>query len=117
LQGRKAVAMQSCVGISGIQIETLSKDQTGLAMRVASGANKSDVGGERYVAGHFLPNKMKRVVGEPHVRASARDGVTALGRVELRGTGSSRSTHVPAAFEYSDGCAARVRGGHIQSRA
>ena len=83
LQRSQTVAVQRGVGVGGIGIETLTDDQASFAMRVAALADEADVRRERYVAGNFFPNEVKRVVGEPHVLAAAADGVTATSGVIL----------------------------------
>src|SRR6266508_4085849 len=46
LQRGQAVAVQRRVGIGRIRVETLTDDQTRLAMRIAAGADELNVGGD-----------------------------------------------------------------------
>src|SRR5262245_7017655 len=46
LQRGQPVAVQRRVGVGRIRIETLTDDQTGLAMRIAAGADELNVGGD-----------------------------------------------------------------------
>src|SRR5262245_14252468 len=46
LQRGQAVAVQRRVGVGRIGVETLPNDQTGLAMRIAAGADELNVGGD-----------------------------------------------------------------------
>ena len=47
-------AVQGDDGFLGVVVERLADDQDGFAVAVAVGVRKGDVGGERYVAGHFF---------------------------------------------------------------
>ena len=86
LQRGQAVAVQRCVGVGRIRLEILANEQAGLAMRIAARADQRDVRPERHVPGHFLPDEVEGVVGEPHVGAPARHGISAARAIELDGT-------------------------------
>jgi hypothetical protein len=89
LQGSQAVAVHSGIGVRRIFIEALPNHQDRFSMRVATiGGRNLNCRGERDVAGHFFPYKMKGIVGEPHVGAAAGNGVRAIsvrGAACLRG--------------------------------
>ena len=70
-------------------------------MRVAAGADPTDVRGQGDVAGNALPYVMKGVGGEPHVFAATRDLVSPAGGVEFHGAGSANHSDVSVAFKQS----------------
>src|SRR5215472_17850384 len=75
--------MQGNVGIDRVGIEALAQDQNSFLVLVSGLGQKTDVGGERYVPGHFLPYKLECVRGKPHVLAAAGDGVGFRGGIVL----------------------------------
>ena len=85
LEASQAVAVKNRVGVSRIGFESLPEDQAGFAVRVSIRADPADVRRESHIPGHLFPDKMKRVVGEPHVFAAAADEVGAFSGVEFGG--------------------------------
>jgi hypothetical protein len=73
LQRSKAVAVQGGIGIDGVDVEALAKEQAGLAVRVRAFAFERNVRREGRVARHFLPHEMKRILRLPHVRPATGD--------------------------------------------
>ena len=103
LQGGQAAGMQCNVGVDGVGVQTLTEHQDSLLMLVPRLIQEGDVGGQRYVAGHFLPGELKRVRGQPHVLAAAGDGVGFLRSVVINGAWVQDGADVGLAFEDADG--------------
>jgi len=62
-------------GLLGIVFQVLANDQDRLAVFVAVGVREGDIGGQRNVAGHFLPEIAEFVAHVPDVVAGGIDGV------------------------------------------
>ena len=80
-------------------------------MRIAALARKGNIGRERHVAGDFFPNKMKRIVGEPHIRSAARDGVSTARRIKLKCAPVLRRGDIAVFFEQTRGASLCGRDG------
>ena len=104
LESRHADAMPRDVDVDGIPVKTLAEHQNCLAMLIAARAQKTDVGCENHIAGDSLPGKLEGIRGEPHVLATACDGVALVGKVILNGARVEHSTYVAVTLKYSNGC-------------
>src|SRR6266545_4868604 len=99
--------MQRGVGIGGISVKTLADEEARFAMRIPAAAEKGNVCRECHVAGNFLPNEMKRVIGKPHVLPAAGDRVSAADCIVLDGPGAARRADLAAAGEKAGGIGLR----------
>ena len=77
-------------GFFGVVVEVLADDEDGFAVAVAVGVGEGDVGGERDVAGHLLPEIAELVAGVPDVIAGGVDGVLLCGGVVAGAAGDER---------------------------
>ena len=109
LQGREAVAVQDRVGVSGIRRQTLADEQAGLAMRVSSSPRTVRSAASVTSPGDLLPNKVKGVVGGPHVGPAAREEVGIACRIEFHRAGVLGGADVVVILEQPDGLGIRRR--------
>ena len=94
--------MAGDVGVDGVRIERLANHQDGFAVGIAPFADEVDVGAERHVAGHLLPDEVKVVDAEPEIRAAAGDGVDAVGWVIAAAAWMKRGAQVSLSLELSE---------------
>jgi hypothetical protein len=71
-------------------------------MGVAASAKPTDVRSQRQVSRHLFPDKVERVVGEPHVLAAARDEVTFLRGIVLDRARLAYQANVTLPLEQSE---------------
>ena len=95
--------MQRDHGFFGVVVEGLADDEDGFAVAVAVGIGEGDVGGERDVAGHLLPEIAELVAGVPDVIAGGVDGVGVGRGVEAGAAGNDGAADVGLAGEDADG--------------
>ncbi len=86
----------------GIVLEILADDQNGLAVIVALRVREVDVGRERNVSGHFLPQITELVARVPDVVAGGVDGVLLRDGVVAATARHQRAADVGLAFEHAD---------------
>jgi hypothetical protein len=67
-------------------------------------AEEGDVSVEGDVAGDFLPDEVKGVVGEPHVVSGRGEGERLVGGVVGRGAWMQDSADVGVTFEWAQVC-------------
>jgi hypothetical protein len=65
-------------------------------------ARPAHVRREREIAGHFLPDEVKSVVGKPHVGAAAGDEIFALGRIKRHRAGFEHLADIRMAGKNSE---------------
>ena len=75
--------MQGDIRVNRARLERLADEQARLAMRIAASADEFNVRRQREIARQLLPDKMKGVVGEPHVFAAAGDEILAPGGIKI----------------------------------
>src|SRR6266852_1330567 len=75
LERGQAVAVDGCIHISGVGVETLADQQTRFAVRLFSGAGPADAGRQGNIPRHALPDEMKRVFLAPHILTAAGDQI------------------------------------------
>ena len=71
-------------------------------MRLPAGADPAEVRGERDVARHLFPDKLKSVVGEPHVLPAAGNEVTLPRGIVFNRTGLAYGANVTVRLEQSE---------------
>ena len=91
--------MHRDVDIRRARVKALADHQTGLAMRVAPRTQPLDGGVQGEIPRPAGPDKVKRVVGEPHVLTPARHPVSAVRRVERHRASPAGLAHVALALE------------------
>ena len=91
-------------GFLRIVVEVLADDEDGLAVAVAVGVGEGDVGRERDVAGHLLPEIAELIARVPDVVAGGVDGVLLGGGVVAGAAGDDGAADVGLAVEDADGC-------------
>ena len=96
--------MQRHVGVDGIGVQALPQHQRRFLMLISSLGQKRNVGGQRHVAGNFLPYELKSVGGEPHILAAAADGVGSLRSVVVDRARVQNCAHIGVPLKTSDGC-------------
>jgi hypothetical protein len=116
LQRGEAYAVQGCVGVGRAGVEGLAEDQDGFAMGIvlAGGIGKINVGGQREVAGGFLPEVVKGVRGAPEVGAGGGECVGA-GR-GIVGTGAGRGDGADVGLTFENAEALRVGEGWEEAK-
>ena len=75
-----------------------------------AGVGQIHVGGERHVAGDFLPDKMECVDVDPQIRAGGANGVNAGCGVEGCGSRRHNTAHVGLALKNAEPIAGCLRG-------
>ena len=98
------------------RLEILANEQAGLAMRIAARADQRDVRPERHVPGHFLPDEVEGVVGEPHVFAATGDAIASARRIEFDRAGATSGSDVGVAVEGSNRRGAGLRSSRFQRK-
>ena len=93
-----------------VVVEVLADDEDGFAVAVTVGVGEGDVGGERDVAGHALPEIAELVAGVPDVIAGGVDGVGVGGGVEAGAAGDEGAADIGLAGEDADGCGEGAAG-------
>src|SRR4051812_32676399 len=78
-------------------------------MRLLPLTDEGDVRRECQISGSLLPNKLKRILGRPHVLAAAGDGVSFLRRVESGRAGMQYHAEILVGLEDADGRLRRER--------
>ena len=106
-----------------VVVEILADHQHRLAIAVAVRIGVGDVGGQRHVAGHPLPEETEFVAVVPDVVAGGRDRVLPRRRVEAGAAGHDRGADVRLALEDAErdlvvraGAAEVRRGRHLGPR-
>ncbi len=102
--------MQRNVGIDRAGIEALAQHENSLLMFVSGFRQESDISGQRYIPGDLLPDKLKRIRGEPHIFATSADGVGMLCGIEVHRSRMQDRAHIVVTFEDPDGRWALRRG-------
>jgi len=113
LERCQSIAMNRCVGIDGIGVERLANEKAGLPMIVATRSNERDVRGERDVSRDFLPNEVKRIVGEPHVVAAACDSVGLFNLVVFCIAGFFSGAGIQMPIENAERAGVTLTMGHV----
>ena len=86
----------------GIVIEVLADDEDGLAVAVAVRVRERDVGRERNVAGHLLPEITELVAHIPDIVAGGVDGVLLRAGVVTGAARQQRAANVGLALKQAD---------------
>jgi hypothetical protein len=96
--------MKGDQGLGGIVVQGLADDQHRLAVAVALGVGIGEVGGQRDVARHLLPEVTELVARVPDVIAGRGDGVGAgpLASSVAGRAGHEGRTDVGLALEHAD---------------
>src|SRR5262249_16267070 len=71
----QTITVGGCIHISRVGIETLTDQQTRLAVRLLARAGPVDAGGQSNISRHALADEMKRVLRAPHIFAAAADEI------------------------------------------
>ena len=92
----QTAAVQRGHDLLGVVVEILAEDEDGLAVdRATLGIREADVGGERNVAGDFIPDVAKLVAVVPDVVARRIQGVLFLRRIVARAARQERAADDP----------------------
>ena len=89
-------------GLLGIILEILANDEHCLAIPVTCGVGKGNVGGERNIARHLLPQITKLIPRVPHVVTGGVDGVLPSGGVVTGAARHQSAANVRLALEDAD---------------
>src|SRR5580700_7976972 len=89
-------------GFFGIIFEILANDQHYLAIAVSLGVGEGDIGGERKVSGHLLPQKTELIARIPDVVTGRVDGVLLRSVVITGAPGYHRAANVRLALKHAD---------------
>src|SRR5882672_6596583 len=81
LQRDQAVAMQSNIGVGRVWFQTLAHHDYRLAVFLSTSSDELSISGEAEIPADFLPDKVKRVFGAPHVGPAAGDAILRRGGV------------------------------------
>ncbi len=98
-----AEPMQRHYDLFGVVVETLAYHQHRFSIAVALGIRERDIGGERHIAGHLLPQEAELVARVPDVVAGGVDGVSLRGGIVRRASGHQCGADVGLTVEDSDG--------------
>src|SRR6516225_11511417 len=79
LQRGEPIAVHGYVDVGRTRVETLADHQAGFAMGVAPSRLPFDSRLQREISRNSLPHEVQRVIGEPHVLATARDDICPQG--------------------------------------
>src|SRR5258708_8775394 len=71
-------------------------------MLLRATTDKRDVCRQRDVSRHFLPNKLERILREPHILAAAGHCIVSLRGVVFHGTRMQKRADIPMALKQTD---------------
>ena len=87
LERGESDAVHGDVDGRAVAVERLAQHEHGFAMRIPTGTEEGNVGGEGGIARDLFPGEVEVVDSEPHIFAAAGDGVGAFGGVVINGAG------------------------------